>query len=184
MAWPGRERDYDANSRVTSGFHNGRTIFYAFGRYPSDLSGYSLNNNGEKSYPVIDFIMCHGDFINADRSYVHRNKNIKEFGSYGDMMIRDRKIYVAPTPFTLTEGTAGLMTLIVPEDYLSDGRFRKVGELVRTECSRKISGYSFDFAANILEAKSTENEHSGKKHRFAAYRLTEQSPKKVTMAER
>lgn len=32
LAYPGREKDYDANSNVPTGFHNGRTIFYIFGR--------------------------------------------------------------------------------------------------------------------------------------------------------
>jgi|SRR5829696_8936912 len=27
------------------------------------------------------------------------------FGSYGDILVRDRKMYVAPTPFALAEGT-------------------------------------------------------------------------------
>ncbi len=42
LAWPGRERDYDCNSQVPSGFHNGRQIFYVFGRYPADLAPYPL----------------------------------------------------------------------------------------------------------------------------------------------
>ncbi|SEA59424.1 hypothetical protein SAMN05660964_01934 [Thiothrix caldifontis] len=32
LAWPGRERDYDSNSQVPTGYHNGRQIFYVFGR--------------------------------------------------------------------------------------------------------------------------------------------------------
>lgn len=35
LAWPGRERDYDSNSQVPTGYHNGRQIFYVFGRYPA-----------------------------------------------------------------------------------------------------------------------------------------------------
>lgn len=34
LAYPGREKDYDANSNVPTGVHNGRQIFYIFGRYP------------------------------------------------------------------------------------------------------------------------------------------------------
>lgn len=41
LAWPGRERDYDSNSQVPTGYHNGRQIFYVFGRYSADLSGYA-----------------------------------------------------------------------------------------------------------------------------------------------
>jgi hypothetical protein len=39
LAYPGREVNYDCNSQVPSGFHNGRTIFYAFGRYPAEPDG-------------------------------------------------------------------------------------------------------------------------------------------------
>lgn len=31
LGWPGREADYDCNSQVPSGYHNGRTIYYVFG---------------------------------------------------------------------------------------------------------------------------------------------------------
>lgn len=34
LAWPGRESSYDCNSQVPTGYHNGRDIFYVFGRYP------------------------------------------------------------------------------------------------------------------------------------------------------
>jgi aminoglycoside phosphotransferase len=50
-----------------------------------------------KQYPIIDLVICHGDFLNADHNYIHENKSVKGFGSYGDIMIRDRKMYVAPT---------------------------------------------------------------------------------------
>jgi hypothetical protein len=38
---------------------------------------------------VLDLVVCHGDFLNADHEYVHKNKNVKGFGIYGDIMIRD-----------------------------------------------------------------------------------------------
>jgi hypothetical protein len=31
LQWPGREASYDSNSRVPTGEHNGRRIFYVFG---------------------------------------------------------------------------------------------------------------------------------------------------------
>ena len=78
LAYPGRELNFDSNSQAPSGSHNGRTIFYVFGRYPS--------NPDEDTYPVLDLVICHGDFLNADHEYVHKNKSIKGFGSYGDIM--------------------------------------------------------------------------------------------------
>ena len=68
---------------------------------------------------MIDLVLCHGDFMNADHEYTHKNKNVKGFGSYGDIMIRDRKMYVVPTPFHLVEGVAHRQTLILPHDETS-----------------------------------------------------------------
>ena len=119
LQWPGREADYDCNSRVPSGHHNGRTVFYVFGRYPKP--------EDKAEYPVLDLVLCHGDFLNADREYVHENKSFRGFGSYGDLLVRDRKMYVAPTPFALTEGTAGTATLITPENVDRDERLERVG---------------------------------------------------------
>lgn len=175
LAWPGREKDYDANSQVPSGSHNGRVIFYVFGRYPAAQAG-------EKEYPVVDLVMCHGDFLNADHNYVHKNKSIKGFGSYGDIMIRDRKMYVAPTPFALTQGTTGSQTLILPDDFPQDDRFEEVGRLTRTECAELVVGYTFDLRKNTLEAETIPNPTAGKDHKFIAYRLKGQGGKPVSMA--
>lgn len=72
LAWPGRERDYDSNSQVPTGVHNGRQIFYVFGRYPADLGSYPDSGSGRRQYPVVDLVVCHGDFLNADHDYVHK----------------------------------------------------------------------------------------------------------------
>ena len=180
LAWPGRENNYDANSQVPTGFHNGRTIFYVFGRYPKDLTPYG-GPGKVKRYPVIDLVICHGDFLNADHSYVHKNKSVKGFGSYGDIMIRDRKMYVAPTPFALTEGTTGLCTLIVPSDYESDDRFKEVGSFSRTEVQKIVQSYSFNLESNEITTDWVHNTSSDKKHEFKAYRLKDGSDKQVSM---
>jgi hypothetical protein len=162
LAFPGRVANYDCNSQVPSGAHNGRRIFYVFGRYPQ---------SSESSFPAYDLVICDGDFLNADHDYVHKNKNIKGFGSYGDLMIRDRKMYVAPTPFALTSGTAGQITLILREDDLvDDSRLRKVGHLEREETESLIVGYTFNLLDNTLEPKLIANPHKGSKHGFVAYR--------------
>jgi hypothetical protein len=181
LAWPGRERDYDCNSQVPSGFHNGRQVFYVFGRYPADLSQYSPQGAQGRCYPVIDLVICHGDFLNADHEYIHKNKNIKGFGSYGDLMIRDRKMYVAPTPFALTDGTTGLMTLILPESMEVDDRFQQVGQLVRVEAEEIVIGYKFDLRTNELIAEKASNPTADTCHRFNAYRLMGQTSKSVSM---
>ena len=48
-------------------------------------------------------MLRHGDFLNADRDYVHKNRSVRGFGSCGDVLIRDRKMYMIPTPFWLLE---------------------------------------------------------------------------------
>jgi len=109
---------------------------------------------------------------------------VKGFGTYGDIMIRDRKMYVAPTPFALTEGTTGLMTLIVPEGIQADLRFQEMGRLTRTEAESLVVGYTFDLRTNELKAERIPNPSAGTDHRFVAYRLASQPPKSVSMLGR
>ena len=163
LAYPGREANYDCNSQAPSGNHNGRTIYYVFGRYPAEPDG--------DTYPVLDLVVCHGDFLNADHTYVHKNKSVKGFGSYGDIMIRDRKMYVAPTPFGLATGAAHNQTLIVPAGASVDGRVVEVGRFVRREADRLIVGYTFSLRRNTLTPELVDNPSAGKEHAFRAYRL-------------
>lgn len=163
LAYPGREVNYDCNSQVPTGHHNGRTIFYVFGRYPAKPDG--------NSYPVLDLVLCHGDFLNADHEYVHENKSVKGFGSYGDIMIRDRKMYVAPTPFGLTTGAAHQQTLILPEDRAAPAQWLRVGKLIRRETAQLIVGYTFDLKQNRLQARTVANPSAGREHLFDAWRL-------------
>lgn len=130
---------------------------------------------------MIDLVMFHGDFLNADHEYVHQNKHIEGFGSYGDIMIRDRKMYVAPTPFALTNGTAGQTTLILPIEFKPDSRLNVVGELTRAETDRLVVGYEADLNANTLLPKHLDNPHAGREHRFRAYRKSGAAGPKVTL---
>jgi len=174
LAYPGREANYDSNSQVPSGFHNGRDIYYVFGRYPKEAE--------EDDYPVIDLVVCHGDFLNVEHTYVHKNRSIKGFGSYGDIMIRDRKMYVAPTPFALTTGTTGQQTLILPKSGgASDDRLVKVGDLTRVETEKFVIGYSFDLKKNEIRAELVDNPGAGNKHEFTAYRLKGTNGAEVTL---
>lgn len=97
-------------------------------------------------------------------------------------MIRDRKMYVAPTPFALTEGTTGLMTLIVPDGMTADPRFQEVGRLRRIEAATLVVGYTFDLRTNEIRAQTISNPRAGTQHRFVAYRLKSQTSKAVSMA--
>lgn len=173
LAYPGREASYDANSQMPTGLHNGRTVYYVFGRYPKDPDG--------DNYPVIDLVLFHGDFLNANHEYAHENKHVTGFGSYGDVMIRDRKMYVAPTPFALTDGTAGQRTLILPSGAEPDERLESCGELVRVETDRLLVGYNADLRENTIAAQYVDNPSAGVEHRFIAYRAAGADGPTVTM---
>lgn len=179
LAYPGRERDFDANSNLPTGFHNGRDVFYIFGRYPANTSEYITDKGLE--YPVIDLVICHGDFMSANHDYIHQNKHIKGFGTYGDIMIRDRKMYVVPTPFALTEGTTGMSTLIVPDDYEAPSDYICVGTLERVESDKLVVGYNFDLTNNAIDVQKIINPNAGNKHIFKAYRHSSQGDKLVEM---
>lgn len=173
LAYPGRETTYDANSQVPAGQHNGRTIFYVFGRYPMNPDG--------NSYPLLDLVVCHGDFLNADHTYVHKNQSVRGFGSYGDILIRDRKMYVAPTPFGLVTGVAHTHTLILPAEQEATGDWKEVGLLTRTESDKLIVSYQVDLVRNQLTSTTIPNPSAGKAHLFRAWRLRSGSDEPVAM---
>ena len=175
LAYPGRESTYDCNSQVPTGYHNGRDIFYVFGRYPkAEIS--------HEEYPVIDLVLCHGDFLNADHDYIHENKSLKGFGSYGDIMIRDRKMYVAPTPYAIADGLTGTRTLLVPSAWVAPRGLKAVGKVVRVESEKLVIGYGFDLVSNEIFANSIPNPSAGKAHSFVAYRTNSDSDKPVNLS--
>ena len=162
LAYPGREASFDSNSQLPTGHHNGRAIYYVFGRYPKVPDG--------DSYPVLDLVICHGDFLNADREPHRRNKSVKGFGSYGDILIRARRMYVVPTPFHLADGLAHRETLILPIKMRAPGLV-KVGNLCRRECERLVVGYTYDRPSDDLSPKLVANPDAGKEHHFTAWRV-------------
>lgn len=173
LAYPGREADYDCNSQVPRGEHNGRQVYYVFGRYPVNPDG--------NSYPVLDFVLCHGSFLNADNTYVHKNKSFRGFGSYGDILVRDRKMYVAPTPFALAAGTAHRRTLILPESHGVDSDLVEVGTLTRREVDHVVVAYSFDLRTDELATRHVPNPNAGVEHVFKAYRVERDPTETVTL---
>jgi hypothetical protein len=173
LAYPGRDASFDSNSQVPTGVHNGRTIYYVFERYPKKPDG--------DTYPVLDLVVCHGDFLNADHEYVHENKSVKGFGSYGDILIRDRKMYVVPTPFRLVDGVAHKQTLVLPANVNPGNGFIRVGNLARREAAELIVGYSFDLRTNELLPKKIPNPGAGTEHCFAAWRLAGSPTDPVSM---
>ena len=173
LAYPGRDANFDSNSQIPTGFHNGRNIYYVFGRYPKEPDG--------DSFPVIDLVFCHGDFLNADHTYQHKNKSVRAFGSYGDIMIRDRKMYVVPTPFHLADGVSHARTLILPATVDAGSPLVEVGSLARIECPELVVGYSFDLTNNDIGPRKIANPDAGREHSFRAWRLQGDPGENVTM---
>ena len=163
LRYPGRNANYDSNSQLACGEHNGRRVYYVFGRYPNKPDG--------NRYPVLDLVLCHGSFLNADNTYEHENKSFRGFGSYGDILVRDRKMYVAPTPFALADGTAHRRTLILPAGDNPGDDFMTVGTLTRREVDDLVVAYEFDLRSNSLRTKMARNPNAGREHVFTAYRL-------------
>jgi hypothetical protein len=177
LAYPGRDMSFDSNSQVPTGYHNGRSIYYVFGRYPKDPDG--------NQYPVTDLVLCHGDFLNADHEYVHKNKSVRGFGSYGDILIRDRKMYVVPTPFSLASNLAHYFTLIMPAEGSPGNDFEMIGELTRVETANLVVAYRFDLRTNELVPDTIPNPQAGREHRFRAWRLRgEAGTRRVEMTPR
>ena len=175
LAYPGREANYDSNSQVPCGEHNGREVYYVFGRYPKEPDG--------NRYPVLDLVLCHGSFLNAGNDYVHENKSFRGFGTYGDILVRDRKMYVCPTPFALAEGTAHRRTLILPVDHPVDDDLTEVGSLTRREVDQMIVAYSFDLRTNQLETTKVPNANAGREHVFKVYRTVGDPSDPVSLRE-
>ncbi|HEX2801926.1 MAG TPA: hypothetical protein VHN73_07670, partial [Phenylobacterium sp.] len=50
LAYPGRDATFDSNSQAPCGEHNGRAVYYVFGRYPKTPDG--------DTYPVLDLVIC------------------------------------------------------------------------------------------------------------------------------
>ena len=173
LAYPGRDASYDCNSQVPRGEHNGRQIYYVFGRYPAKPDG--------NHYPVLDLVICHGSFLNADHTYIHKNRSFRGFGSYGDILVRDRKMYVAPTPFALVEGIAHRRTLILPIEHSVDDDLVKLGTLVRREVEKVVAAYSFSLLTNDIKTKLIDNPNAGREHVFRAYRTPGDPSTPVTL---
>lgn len=177
LATPGRDANYDCNSRLPAGVHNGRDIFYIFGRYPKDPDGLEV--------AISDLVVIYGDFLDAQHEYEHSNQSLKGFGTYGDLLLRDRKMYVAPTPYSLLEGVVGRRTLVVPaeSELPPKSDLKHVGSLVRIEVEEMLVGYSFDLRSNELVGTWAPNPHAGKRHEFDAYRDQRDDPHPITLRQ-
>lgn len=162
-----RENDFDCNSALPSGQHAGSTVFYLFGRYERSTAG---------EYPrVLDLVIAHGAFLNAGGGYQADNTSMRVLGSYGDVLLRDRKMYVAYTPYRLLTGMRRHCTLVLPQDWPdqpADG-WIQVGAVERVEHDQVLVGYHADLAANTLTPAFEANPHGGSVHRFRIWRTAD-----------
>ncbi len=148
-------------------FQDGRTVYYIFGRYP---------NSASLEFPVHDLVLCSASLLNAETVNNNTNQSFRGAGSYGDILIRDRRMYVSPTPYALMPGTVGHATLVIERDSAAiPTQLRKVDQFERTESAEIVTGYAFDFATNKLSSKHAPNASAGTKHLFDLYRIREYS---------
>lgn len=169
--YPGRGA-WDMNSKIPLAQHKGSKVFYVFGRYSPDADGQTI---------LRDVVLCTATFLNAATEDGNENDSIWGAGSYGDILIRDRRMYVAYAPYSLTTGTDGHTTLILDEPANNVPQIlKKVGDLERTESQEIITSYSFDLTANLLKGVKVPNPNAGKVHRFAAYKIGLEAETHVT----
>lgn len=174
LAFPGRHVSFDANSKVPTGFYASQVVFYVFGRYPKEVT--------IGDYQIVDLVICHGDFLNPDHEYLHQNRNVIGFGSYGDILIRDRKMYVVPTPYALTRATTQRRTLILPKDFPADDRLEAIGQLIRVEADESVVGYEFDLITNSITPHYVPNPTAGQAHTFMAYQAKGEPSRVVSLS--
>jgi hypothetical protein len=128
-------KDIDFNSTIPSGRKDNNDTFLVFFLY---------TGTGLADRVVHTLSLAHGDPINADHDVADRHTNIaiKEFGSYGDGFIRNRKVYVFPHPVEIDPSGLGKCRLIVPASWgLADDRLRGVKKIARTVAGQAVDSY-------------------------------------------
>lgn len=128
-----------------------------------------------------EFCASGRNFLNPTRDYVHHNQNVPNFGAYGDIMIRDRKMYVVPTPYAIADGLTGRRTLILPSRWNVPAELQAVGALERQEAQEVAVSYEFDLKHAELRTISEPNPNAGNLHAFTAYRLRNDDQTPVSM---
>jgi len=140
--------DIDFNSTIPSGFKDNRHVFLVFVLY---------TGAGNAPRPIHSITIAHADLINADHALAdeHLNVSIRQFGSYADGFIRNRKMYVFPHPITIDSSGLGKQRLIVPQSWgIGDSRLRKVNSLARTIAAQAVDSYTI-----LLHGRSQAQAH-------------------------
>ncbi|NJS35722.1 MAG: hypothetical protein HC765_03655 [Brachymonas sp.] len=177
LAYPGRSADFDCNSQLPLATQDGKQVYYIFGRYPVTR---------EQEFPVHDIVLCSAAFLNAQTENTNTNQSFRGAGSYGDILIRDRRMYVCATPYALAPGTVGQATLILNSDEVIEMPqvLEAVGRMQRVESRERVTGYSFDLLENTLRSERGINPHAGQVHAFSVYRVRGYGTGAVSLVER
>ncbi len=163
-----RERDFDCNSTLPEGTHGGKHVFYLFGRYEGPKAGASPK--------VLDIAIVHGSFLNAGGGAISANSSFRGLGSYGDVLLRARKMFVARTPYGLLTNLRDSCTLVLPEGWETGGEgFVRVGTFQRREVKEDVVGYSENFLTADLKPITAAHSRGVRTLVFEAWRTASSS---------
>ena len=119
--------------------------------------------------------MVHADLVNADHLVAdeHINVAIRQFGSYGDGFIRNRKMYVFPHPITIDPGGIERHRLIVPATWkLGHSTLRRVSRLERTIAAEAIESYTIRlYGRGQAEDRKIAYEDAGATRTFDVFEM-------------
>lgn len=159
-------RDYDSNSTIPCGRKQGRDIFLVFFLYIG---------SGADERPVHTLSIAHTDLMNADHAVAeaHINPAIREFGSYGDGFIRNRKMYVFPHPVTINPSGLGRVQLIVPQSWnILDPTLANVGTIGRIVVPEAVDSYTIHLhGSGEAEVHKVPYSDGGSVRRFDVFEL-------------
>lgn len=168
-----RERDFDSNSTLPANEHNGHRVYYIFGRYEG-------SEKGGETPRVLDLVIVDGAYLNSGATLTAKNRSLRALGSYGDILLRDRKMYAPYTPYKNLSGLRGHCTLIVQSDEQPpNSDFVEVGRITRRESDQILVGYRADLIADTLTGEYEPNPHAGRAYEFVAYRTSAASTEPV-----
>lgn len=159
-------KDIDFNSTIPSGRKQGRDVFLVFFLY----TGRGLNPR-----PVHTISVAHADAINCDHDLAdeHLNVAIKDFGSFADGYIRNRKMYVFPHPVAIDPSGLGRYRLIVPEAWDDvDDRLVRVNTIIRTVAREAVESFTIRLRGRgQAEIKKAPEPNAGAETRFTVYEI-------------
>ena len=135
--------DIDFNITIPSGYKNGRHVFLVFILY---------TGAGSNPRPTHTISVAHADLINSDHELAdeHLNVAIRNFGSFADGFVRNRKMYVFPHPIALDPTSLGKQRLIVPQEWnLTDARLTKIKTLEREIAPKTVDSYTIQLRGRL-----------------------------------